>query len=227
MLKSLDDKIEVNRQINENLEQQAQALFKSWFVDFEPFKDLPFVESELGMIPQGWKVGAFGEIMIITSGKRPVQKVSEPTKDFIIPLIGASDVMGYTKESLCEGKILIIGRVGTHGIVQRLLKPCWPSDNTLVITSDYYEYCYQILKGIDYSSLNRGSTQPLITQTDIKNQLILIPTEGVLDIFEEEIGKLMQLENKCHEESRRLAELRDTLLPRLMSGELKVSDIKI
>ena len=227
VLKSLDDKIEVNRRINENLEQQAQALFKSWFVDFEPFKDLPFVESELGMIPQGWKVGAFGEIMIITSGKRPVQKVSEPTKDFIIPLIGASDVMGYTKESLCEGKILIIGRVGTHGIVQRLLKPCWPSDNTLVITSDYYEYCYQILKGIDYSSLNRGSTQPLITQTDIKNQLILIPTEGVLDIFEEEIGKLMQLENKCHEESRRLAELRDTLLPRLMSGELKVSDIKI
>ena len=71
ILKSLDDKIEVNRRINENLEQQAQALFKSWFVDFEPFKDQPFVESELGMIPQGWKVGSLNEIADVIMGTSP------------------------------------------------------------------------------------------------------------------------------------------------------------
>ena len=71
ILKSLDDKIEVNRRINENLEQQAQALFKSWFVDFEPFKDQPFVESELGMIPQGWRVGTLEEIGDVIGGSTP------------------------------------------------------------------------------------------------------------------------------------------------------------
>ena len=225
ILHSLDDKIEVNRKINENLEQQAQALFKSWFVDFEPFKDGEFVESELGMIPKGWRVGLFGELMNISSGKRPAKKSSTSTSDFIIPLIGASEVMGYTNSILYQNRILVIGRVGTHGIVQRFNEPCWPSDNTLVITSDFYEYCCQVLLKIDYQSLNRGSTQPLITQTDIKNQVIIIPDIKTLNLYEEKVGCIMQLREHNLNESRRLAELRDTLLPKLMSGELKVNEI--
>jgi len=77
--------------------------------------------------------------------------------------------MGYVNEALYNEPIIVIGRVGTHGIVQRFNTQCWPSDNTLVIKSNHYEFAYQILKGIDYRALNRGSTQPLITQTDIKN----------------------------------------------------------
>lgn len=227
VLKSLDDKIEVNRRINDNLEQQAQALFKSWFVDFEPFRGQPFVESELGMIPEGWRVGTLGEIMNITSGKRPPKKETKPIKDFIIPLIGASDIMGYTNSVLFNEKILVIGRVGTHGVVQRFNTPCWPSDNTLVIKSSFYEYCYQILCSIDYKRLNRGSTQPLITQTDITNQLIVIPPIEVISNFEVIVSTLMNLEIINVDESRRLAELRDTLLPRLMSGEIKVGDVTL
>ena len=226
ILKSLDDKIEVNRRINDNLEQQAQALFKSWFVDFEPFKDGDFVESGLGMIPKGWRVGTFGELMNISSGKRPAKKTSTSSSDFKIPLIGASEVMGYTNSILYYQRILVIGRVGTHGIVQRFNEACWPSDNTLVITSDYYEYCYQVLLIIDYQSLNRGSTQPLITQTDIKNQVIIIPDLNILKLFEEKIGSIMQLKENNLIESRRLATLRDTLLPKLMSGELKVNGVE-
>ena len=192
ILKSLDDKIEVNRKINENLEQQAQALFKSWFVDFEPFKNGEFVESELGMIPKGWRVGTLGEIMNITSGKRPAKKESTFSHECNIPLVGASDIMGYTNSVLFSEDILVIGRVGTHGIVQRFNYPCWPSDNTLVIKSDYYEYCYQVLCSIDYTSLNRGSTQPLITQTDIKNQLIIIPPQGVINEYEKCTSTLMK-----------------------------------
>ena len=225
ILHSLDDKIEVNRRINENLEQQAQALFKSWFVDFEPFKDGEFVESELGMIPKGWRVGAFGEIMTIASGKRPPKKESSFSHECNIPLVGASDIMGYTNSVLFNEDILVTGRVGTHGIVQRFNYPCWPSDNTLVLKSDYYEYCYQILCTIDYASLNRGSTQPLITQTDIKNQIILIPPYSVLSDFEKYASTLMKAKENNQRSSRRLASLRDTLLPKLMSGELKVNDI--
>ena len=123
--------------------------------------------------------------------------------------------------------ILVTGRVGTHGIVQRFNYPCWPSDNTLVLKSDYYEYCYHILCSIDYASLNRGSTQPLITQTDIKNQIILIPPYSVLSNFEKYASTLMKAKENNQRSSRRLAELRDTLLPKLMSGEINVNEVKI
>ena len=227
ILSSLDDKIEVNRRINEQLEELAGALFKSWFVDFEPFKDGEFVDSELGMIPEGWKVGTLGDIASITSGKRPPIKQTEMSKDVNIPLIGASSIMGYTNAILYDSKILVIGRVGTQGVVQRFGIPCWPSDNTLIITSKFYEYCYQILKTIDYKSLNRGSTQPLITQTDIKNQQIILPSENVLLDFEFVISALMNKTDNNLKEITHLTTLRDTLLPKLMSGEIDVNEVKI
>ena len=103
-------------------------------------------------------------IITITSGKRPSVKDNLKTKEMNIPLIGASSIMGYTNQYLFKEKILITGRVGTHGIIQRFDSKCWPSDNTLIIKSKWYEYVYQILKTINYTKLNRGSTQPLITQ---------------------------------------------------------------
>ena len=133
-------KEEVNRRIKENLEQQAQALFKYWFVDFEPFRDGEFVKSELGMIPKGWRVGKIGDIATIVSGKRPANRASIKTEDSTIPLIGASGIMGYTSDYLYESKILVTGRVGTHGVIMRFNNKCWPSDNTLVIQSKYYEF---------------------------------------------------------------------------------------
>ena len=184
ILSSLDRKIELNNKINADLEEMAQAIFKNWFVDFEPFKDGKFVDSELGMIPEGWKVGCLGDIAEITSGKRNTKKSKDKTKELFIPLIGASDIMGFTSDVLYERPILVIGRVGTHGVVQRFQEKCWPSDNTLVIESRYYNYVYQLLKGIDYSAINRGSTQPLITQTDVKNTDVIIAPENVLKEYE-------------------------------------------
>ena len=221
-LLSLDNKIAVNKKICENLETQAQALFKHWFVDFAPFKDGKFIESELGLIPEGWRVGTFGEVMSITSGKRPSKKENGTSEKFQIPLIGASDIMGYTNTYLYNEKILVIGRVGTHGIVQRFDYPCWPSDNTLVIKSSYYEFCYHVLRSIDYKSLNRGSTQPLISQSDINNYEILIPTNEILSEFEILISPLMESWKYQHKECSHLATLRDTLLPKLMSGQIKL-----
>lgn len=224
ILSSLDRKIELNNKINADLEEMAQAIFKNWFVDFEPFKDGKFLDSELGMIPEGWKVGCLGDIAEITSGKRPPKKSKDKTKELFIPLIGASDIMGFTSDVLYERPILVIGRVGTHGVVQRFQEKCWPSDNTLVIESRYYNYVYQLLKGIDYSAINRGSTQPLITQTDVKNTDVIIAPENVLKEYESITSTLFSKHRANIKENSRLSTLRDTLLPRLMSGELEVPE---
>lgn len=213
ILSSLDDKIELNNKINTNLEQQAGALFKNWFVDFEPFG---------GKMPEGWKVGKLSDIAEITSGKRPPIKQSDYSKDVSIPLVGAASVMGYTNQVLYNEPILITGRVGTHGVIQRFSTECWPSDNTLVVKSQYYEYVYQIMCNIDYDNMNRGSTQPLITQSDLGKVECIIPDEGNLNKFEQLTNNLFAKVQENQLENQKLANIRDTLLPKLMNGEIEV-----
>lgn len=218
VLSALDDKIELNNQINKNLEEQAQALYKSWFVDFEPFGRRR---------PTSWYMGILSDLANISTGKRPTIKSDIKTSEFCIPIVGASSVMGYTSKSNYNDKILITGRVGTHGVIQRFSTACWASDNTLVITSNYYEYVNQILGKIDYSSLNRGSTQPLITQGDMNKKPVLIPDTETLNRFETIVGALMTSYDYNNNENMRLEEVRDSLLPKLMSGEIDVDNVEI
>ena len=213
ILSSLDDKIELNNKINTNLEAQAQTIFKSWFVDFEPFG---------GKMPEGWRMGKLSDIAEITSGKRPPMKQSDLTNEVHIPLVGAASVMGYTNQILYNEPILITGRVGTHGIIQRFRTECWPSDNTLIVKSKNYEYVYQVMCNIDYVNMNRGSTQPLITQSDLGKVECVIPDDETLIKF----GKITSILFEKHfancQENQNLANLRDTLLPKLMNGEIEV-----
>ena len=180
------------------------------------------VESELGTIPKGWEVSKFFDLIEITSGKRPGKRSDLAMEDCKYSLVGASSIMGYTDDFNFEEKILVIGRVGTHGVVQRLNNKVWASDNTLVIKSDKYEFAYQILNQIDYKAINRGSTQPLITQTDIKNHTLIIPTESHLNKFELLVGSLFGIHSNLCLENSKLTEIRDSLLPKLMSGEIRV-----
>ena len=135
--------------------------------------------------------------------------------------------MGYTNEFLYNEPILITGRVGTLGMVQRINIPCWASDNTLIIKSKYYEYVFQILKNINYENLNRGSTQPLITQNDLKNIQILLPSLDILEKFENNISILMKLYDKKILENKHLTNLKNYLLPKLMNGEIDVENIEL
>ena len=214
----IDEKIECNKRINDNLQQQASAIYQAWFEEFL---------LSGGSCPSTWKHGILADIANITSGKRPSVKFFEMTENAVIPIVGAASIMGYTSESNHTDKILVTGRVGTHGVIQRFSSPCWTSDNTLVITSDLYEYTYQLLKRIDYHSMNRGSTQPLITQSDMNKVPILIPDSETLNNFELLAGKLMEQYQSNLLESRKLAELRDTLLPKLISGEIDVSNLQL
>ena len=250
ILHSLDDKIEVNRRINKNLEQQAQALFKSWFVDFEPFKDQPFVESELGMIPQGWRVQEAQEVFSINIGKTPPRKesewFSESNEDNVWVSIadmgscGAfiSDSSEYLtdeavrrfnvqmveKDSILLSFKLTVGRVAiadtrltTNEAIARFILP----------KKFYREFLYLYLKQYKYGNL--GSTSSIATAVNsktIKGMRLLIPNVELIESFSKNTRPLFEQIRTIQQESRRLAELRDTLLPRLMSGELKVNDLE-
>ena len=218
ILKDIDDKIELNIRINNNLMQQVSALYQSWFEDFAPTN---------GTCPENWHFQEFSSIADIASGKRPPVKSEVCNQETPIPIVGAASVMGFTSEANHTNKILVTGRVGTHGVVQRFNAPCWTSDNTLVITSPYFEFTNQILHRIDYSSMNRGSTQPLITQGDMKKVIVLVPDGETLVKFEEFASSLMTKWEANNKENTNLASLRDLLLPKLMTGVLDISDIEL
>ena len=251
ILGTLDDKIELNRRTNETLEAMAQALFKFWFVDFGPVRakmegrwrrgqslsGLPahlfdlfpdrLVDSELGEIPEGWEVGKLGDLAKIASGKRPPLQSLEYQTNFKISLWGGNGPMAFVKEPLFQCPILLTGRVGTLGSVFRIKTPCWPSDNTLIVITHNditYEFLYFQMKLINYKSLNRGSTQPLLTQSDLKNQVLILPSKNILQYFHIIINNIFLYMDNFDNISHTLATIRDTLLPKLISGELRVKD---
>ncbi|MCP9469505.1 MAG: DUF559 domain-containing protein [Nitrospira sp.] len=185
------------------------------------------VDSELGEIPEGWEVGTIGDMADVSSGKRPTARTTESYLQASVPLWGGNGPMGFVPEPLTNEPILLTGRVGTLGSVFRITTPCWPSDNTLVVRANQppaFEYLFFQLRQIDYASLNRGSTQPLLTQTDLKSQPVILPISEVLEHFSHFAGTAYRRIDNIAGESRALAAIRDALLPKLISGELRVKD---
>ena len=246
ILKSLDDKIEVNRRINDNfyfiflevmliwlltslrndnLEQQAQALFKSWFIDFEPFRDQPFVESELGMIPEGWRVGTICELIEIKYGKDH-KKLS----DGEIPVYGSGGLMRKCECALYNGESVLIPRKGTLNNVMYVNEAFWTVDTmfySIPKIDNVVLFTYLYLHGKDLVSMNSGSAVPSMTTEILNNMKIVIPTKMVIRDFNIKVTSFYSRIKHGDEESRILAQLRDTLLPRLMSGEIKVGDVTL
>ncbi len=249
LLKSLDDKIEVNRRINNNLEQQAQALFKSWFVDFEPFKDQFFVESEFGMIPQGWKVATLGEIGEVVGGSTPSKAKPEYYTDHGIAWLTPKDLsvsnakftakgeFDITQEGYdsCSTKLMPKGTVlfssrAPIGYITIAKNDICTNQGFKSVVPKYagtaFIYCYLKSATPDIENKATGSTFKEASGSFMKSLQLIIAPKDIMNAFEECLKPLFA-EQKCVEdESRRLAELRDSLLPRLMSGELSVKDIK-
>ena len=224
ILSSLDSKIENNRRINANLEQQAQALFKSWFVDFEPFKDGEFVESELGSIPKGWRVGTLEELLDVKYGKDH-KKLSEGA----IPVYGSGGFMRYVNQSLYVGESVLIPRKGTLNNVMYVEEEFWTVDTMFYTTpkvNNVVLYTYICLCNKDLQSMNAGSAVPSMTTKILNNMAIVIPCGNILADFNSLVHSLFCKIKHNEQESRHLSTLRDTLLPRLMSGELHVKDIE-
>ena len=229
VLKSLDEKIEVNRRINDNLEQQAQALFKSWFVDFEPFRDQPFVESELGMIPEGWREGKLGELCQFKRGKGLLSKNAIPGD---VPVVaGGLGPSCYHDVSNTKAPVITISGSGANaGFMRMYHQEVWASDCSFIdVTCEnwLFVYCFLAINSHLLKHAQTGAVQPHVKPADIHDFDLVIPPHETIQKFQNTISSFIRKKGIIEQESRRLAQLRDTLLPRLMSGEIKVGDVTL
>jgi type I restriction enzyme S subunit len=247
ILSSLDRKIELNNKINADLEEMAQAIFKNWFVDFEPFKDGKFVDSELGMIPEGWKVGTIGDIVEFQNGFTFSSKDFSENGEYKIITIksvqdgclvteGSSKVTEYPTKmpaycKLQSGDILLslTGNVGRCCLVtetnlllnQRVAKikakECY--DNSFSYALFRLKETKELL-----ISISRGTAQANLSPVEASKLPMVIPSEDARKSFSMISDSIMNKIISIHIENSRISLLRDTLLPRLMSGELEVPE---
>ena len=240
ILDNLDDKIEVNRKINENLEQQAQALFKSWFVDFEPFKNGEFVESELGMIPKGWRVGSLSEIADIIMGTSPSGS-SYNTEGIGDVFYQGRAEFGfrfpkrnmYTTEAkrFAEVDTVLVSVRAPVGDINVAEERCCIGRGLASVKSknnynSYILYLMQSLKNVFDRFNGEGTVFGSINKKAFEEMQIIVPTGNVISKFDSIASSMDCQIKRTEQQSRRLAELRDTLLPKLMSGELSVNEVE-
>ncbi|GAB3544793.1 restriction endonuclease subunit S [Spirosoma fluminis] len=273
ILSTLDDKIELNRQINQTLEAMAQALFKSWFVDFEPVKakiaaietgedptraamrtisgktdeeldafkaaDLDaysqlhataslfpdeLEESELGHVPKGWEVGKLEDLLVLQRG---FDLPSQEREDGVYPIIAASGPSGFHSKYMVKAPGVVTGRSGVLGKVFLVLEDYWPLNTSLWVKQFKKaspHFAYYILKQIDFKIFNAGSAVPSLNRNHVHCLAQLLPDNKSMSLFESIVSEYHKKIKNNEIESQSLANLRDTLLPKLLSGEILVGE---
>ncbi len=236
ILSALDDKIAVNRRICENLEALAQALFKHWFIDFAPFKNGKFVESELGMIPEGWRVGRLGDVADITMGQSPAGSSYNEKGEGIFFYQGRTEfgfrypsVRLYTTEPkrFAEPLSTLLSVRAPVGDINVATDKCCIGRGLASIKSNnnchsYIFYLLQSMKRRFDVYNGEGTVFGSINKDTLNGLKIIIPSNSILLGFEEIVEEMDKKILGCHQENLRLSTLRDTLLPKLMSGQIKV-----
>lgn len=240
ILSSLDRKIELNNKINADLEEMAQAIFKNWFVDFEPFKDGKFVDSELGMIPEGWKVGRLTEIASYMNGLA-MQKFPPENNEDSLPVLKIKELgQGFcgTDSDRCSCNIKDECRIHDGDVIfswsGTLLVDVWCggdcglNQHLFKVTSNdypkwfYYYWTKHHLREFIHIAKDKAVTMGHIKRGHLEEAMVAIPDndsmEKAHELFEPILSKMISLRL----ENSRLSLLRDTLLPRLMSGEIEV-----
>ena len=235
ILESIDDKIENNKQINDNLEQQAQALYKSWFVDFEPFKDGEFIESEAGMIPKGWRVGNLLDVAELYDSKRkPLSGMQRSAMKKIYPYYGATSIMDYVDNYIFDGIYLLMGEDGSvvtdegYPYLQYVSGKFWPNNHAHVMQgkngySTEMLHCFLFKKNI--SEIVTGAVQAKISQGNMKKISLIIAPDAILNEFTKILDAIYAKIRGISSENLKLEIMRGSLLPKLMSGELKINEI--
>ena len=241
ILSSLDRKIELNNKINADLEEMAQAIFKNWFVDFEPFKDGKFVDSELGMIPEGWKVGTLGDITKNKSAKvkeRNDVKVLSPVTTGELVLSEEYFTKQVFSSSIAKYKIVNKGdfaynparvNIGSLGRNEFDFDGCVSPVYVVFSVLEGYENYFDLFRKTDFfkdsvASLAIGGVRQSLSYDDLSLIEAIIPSENIVEEFNNLYNQMKKTIKANKLESSRLSLLRDTLLPRLMSGELEVPE---
>lgn len=241
ILSSLDRKIELNNKINADLEEMAQAIFKNWFVDFEPFKDGKFVDSELGMIPEGWKVGRLGDITKNKSAKvkeRNDVKVLSPVTTGELVLSEEYFTKQVFSSSIAKYKIVNKGdfaynparvNIGSLGRNEFDFDGCVSPVYVVFSVLEGYENYFDLFRKTDFfkdsvASLAIGGVRQSLSYDDLSSIEVIIPSENAVEEFNNLYNQMKKTIKANKLENSRLSLLRDTLLPRLMSGELEVPE---
>jgi type I restriction enzyme, S subunit len=241
MISALDERIALLRETNATLEAIAQALFKSWFIDFDPvrakmegrapegmdeataalFPD-GLDASALGNLPAGWRVGQLQDLLVLQRG------FDLPAQDRVpgdFPIIAASGSSGTHREPMAKGPGVVTGRSGVLGRVFLELEDYWPLNTTLWVKEFRVAspcYAYELLRLLDFKSFNAGSAVPTLNRNHIHGLPYVLPPVDIIAAYE---SLAMPLHTRCRENSNQaqsLANLRDTLLPRLISGQLRL-----
>ena len=230
ILSSLDRKIELNNKINADLEEMAQAIFKNWFVDFEPFKDGKFVDSELGMIPEGWKVGSLGDFCNVFTGKKNTNQAIEKG---LYPFFTCAPEPLASNDAIFNGKAIIIAGNGSYtgrtlfynggfDLYQRTYACTIREQDKENLMIFFYHMMKQFFEPTKMGG-TRGSSIPYIVMGDITQQKFPYSKDWLIR-FSNIANSMMDRKLRIDKENSRLSLLRDTLLPRLMSGELEVPE---
>jgi type I restriction enzyme S subunit len=242
-LSALDDMIELNNQINKTLEEMAQAIFKSWFVDFEPFKDGEFEESELGLIPKGWRVGVLEDIAFINTETINPQNYPETFfEHFSIPLFDEGKFSAFEKgeviksnKYVIDSSCMLFSKLNPQ--FKRVFRPFCKTSKAICSTEFMvYKAKKPIYNNYIYSTLCSGSFHQFVMQNVTgttnsrqraipKNTLnfkMLIPDENALSSYNQIISGIFNIMQRIPEDNKLLSSIRDTILPKLMSGEIRV-----
>ena len=232
VLSTLDEKIEVNNQISKTLENMAQAIYKHWFVDFEfpdengnPYKSSggKMVESEFWRIPEFWEIVSLETFVEIKYGKDH-KKLAEGE----YPVYGSGGIMRYVDKFLYNGESVLVPRKGTLNNVMYINESFWSVDTmfyTVMKKKNIAKFIYLFLNGIDLKSMNVGSAVPSMTTNILNNMKIIKPPSRILEEFNSLISPIFQMIKHNKEENDTLVEIRDELLPKLLSGEIELRGI--
>ncbi len=236
ILSALDAKIELNLQMNKTLEDMAMALYKHWFIDFGPFQDGEFVESELGEIPEGWKVKKLPEISKNHNKKRkPLSTRERSKRQGEYPYYGATKILDFIDEYKFDGEFILLAEDGTvkterdTPYLQFVEGKFWVSNHAHVLSgNDQHsnEFLYLCLNNKNVIPIITGAVQLKINKQNLESLEFVIPPKDILKRFEEIIIPLFKYQKISSKENQDLIELRDTLLPKLISGEVRVKDVE-
>ena len=241
LLDTIEEKIELNRRMNETLEAMARALFKSWFVDFEPVRAkvegrdpgiLEYVaslfsnrlmDSEVGEIPEGWEVVPLGSVLQLQRGFDLPSTERTPGP---YPVLAASGPSGRHNEFKVRGPGVTTGRSGVLGNVYDVDEDFWPLNTSLWVREFLRStpaYAFYLLREIDFGSFNAGSAVPNLNRNHLHRLAIVQPPTSLISVFEQAAASTLRRQKHANDASLTLAALRDALLPRLISGELRLN----
>ncbi|MGE6763270.1 restriction endonuclease subunit S [Corallococcus interemptor] len=245
ILRPLDEKLDLNRSMNQTLEAMAQTLFRSWFVDFDPVRAKAegrqpermdaetaalfpnrFVESVLGTAPEGWAIQRLGDILEL---KRGYDLPSSQRVLGAVPVISSSGASGWHNEPKIPGPGIVTGRYGSIGEVFLVREAFWPLNTTLYVRDlkrNNLIYAYHLLRLLDFNKFSDKAAVPGINRNHLHEERLVAAPRTLQERFADLASPLLELAAKNTAQTTTLAALRDTLLPKLLSGKIRIRDVK-